>query len=134
MTCDELRAAMTTTTGHTAWHTHLTTCDACLAWSIDQALAQTPAIPASPQLADRVLRHIAEAPTPAVPSRIGVRVAVAAVVAAAVAGSPMLMSFASASSAPAITHVGVLALGAMEACIVVGWALARSNTRVVGFR
>jgi hypothetical protein len=128
---------MSTAAGRAAWDTHLAECDDCLAWSIDQALAQTPTLTGSPDLVGRVMRGITAAPAArepgAAPSRIGVRVAVAAVVTAAVAASPMVISFGSASTLSA-THVAVLAIGVVETCIVVAWALARPNTRGFGIR
>jgi hypothetical protein len=134
MTCDELRSAMSETSGRKAFDAHLVECDACLAWSIDQVLAQAPETAASPLFAERVMREIADRPAPIAPSRIATRIAVAAVAVATLGAAPLLVSFDAPMSNQDIAPLGVLALGVVEAFIVVGWALTRQTTRVLRFR
>jgi hypothetical protein len=134
MTCDELRSAMSGTSGRKAFDAHLVECDACLSWSIDQVLAQAPVTAALPLFAERVMREIAARPAPIAPSRIATRVAVAAVAVATLAAAPFVTSFDAPMSDRDILQLGVVALGVVETFIVVGWALTRQSVRVIGFR
>jgi hypothetical protein len=134
MTCDELRSAMSETSGRKAFEAHLAECDACLSWSIDQVLAQAPVTAASPLFAERVMREIADRPAPIAPSRIATRIAVAAVAVATVGAAPLLVSLDAPMSNQDFVQLGVLALGVAEAFILVGWALTRQTTRTISFR
>jgi hypothetical protein len=134
MTCDELRSAMSETSGRKAFDAHLAECDACLSWSIDQVLAQAPVTAASPLFAERVMREIADRPAPIAPSRIATSIAVAAVAVATVGAAPLLVSLDAPMSNQDFVQLGVLALGVAEAFILVGWALTRQTTRTISFR
>jgi hypothetical protein len=127
MTCDELRSAMSQTSGRKAFDAHLAECDACLSWSLDEVLAQTPEVTAPPLFAERVMRGIADVPVPVVSSRSATRVAMAAVAVAALAAAPMLTSFDAPRSEQDIARFGVLALSVAEAVIITGWALINSS-------